>query len=193
MKEIIKYISTILNIKTDSMLVVADMESELHGIVDISEYKDYLRRNINYLGMEYMTGFQKFIKLTEMYKRQYAERTNKERLSKSQDTAQQLADKVRSVAPYVNHNQNLKPENFSANGECYFTAFERKQLAKIGSLTRCVNLQISVSGEDALLEKLKEQMIEIVMIQAIAKPKEKEEVNKSVASLMNMAASKVRA
>lgn len=191
MNELIKYTAEILNIKTNSKLVVFDMQSELQGITDIADYQKFIRSNINYLGMEYMTGFQKFIKLTEMYKRQYTEKTNQGRIGKGIDTAQKLANKIKEVSSHVEDNNDLTFINFSTDGKCYFTDFEIKQLKKIGSLNKCVRLQKSISGEDALLERLKGQMREIVLTKALVRPQEK--TDRNVAKLMSSMAEKVRA
>lgn len=162
MRELIEYLMAILNIKTDSSFVVLDMQNELKDIQDIPAYQKYIRSNINYLGMEYMTGFQKFIKLTEMYKRKENELLNKGRLEGSRDTAQKIAGKVKTVATMVEDNyiefKNIKD---------HFTPWELKELSKIGDAQKCVRLQKSVSGSDELYETLKEQLAEIVMSPAL--------------------------
>jgi len=167
MRDLIEYLMAILNVKTDSSFVVLDMQNELQDITDIADYQKFIRKNINYLGMEYMTGFQKFIKLTEMYKRQYTEKHNQERLLGSQDTARKLAVKVKSVASTIENN-DIEFKNIKD----FFTAWEIKELNKIGNAMKCIRLQKSVSGSDELYEKLKEQMREIVMVNMLDKPKE---------------------
>jgi len=172
MRDLIEYLMAILNIKTDSSFVVLDMQNELQDIIDIADYQKFIRKNINYLGMEYMTGFQKFIKLTEIYKRQYAEAHNQERLEASRNTAKELSQKVKTVSEAVEngaifHNMKIKGTN-----ENYFTNWELKELSKRGGSVHCVGLQKSVSGSDELYEKLKEQMREIVMVDMLDKPKE---------------------
>ena len=158
MRELIEYLMAILNIKTDSSFVVRDMQSELQGVQDILAYQKYIRSNINYLGMEYMTGFQKFIKLTEMYKRKENEALNQKRLGKSRNTARLLSDKVKTVASIIEDN-NIEFKNIKD----HFTSWELGELEKIGDAAKCVRLQKSVSGGDELYDRLKDQLETIVL------------------------------
>jgi len=190
MTELIDYLANILNIKTNSDLVILDMQNELQSITDIAHYRAFIRSNLNYLGMEYKTGFQKFIMLTEIYKKQYQVDAN--RLASSSSFAKQLAEKVRSVSSYVLENSDLECTNFVNDDGCIFTDFEQLHLGKVGSLLQCVRIQRSVSGEDELLSKLNASMQQIVINEAIGhKPQKK--TAKSVAGLIGGAVKGVRA
>ncbi len=183
MKELIKYLTAILNIKTDSDLVILDMTSEIQGVADIADYREFIRKNLNYLGMEYLTGFQKFVKLTEMYKRQYAEATNAGRIADSERVAIEIADKVKKIAPLLD-DKDLSFSSFKEGKP--FTKFEVSQLMKIGSLRSCVRLQRSVSGGDALLDKLKEVNKAIVINKALGH-KQADKTHKGVSNLIGNA------
>ena len=187
MNSIIGYIANILNIKTDSELVVLDMMSELKTITDIPDYQKFIKKNFNHYDLQYMTGFQKFIRLTEMYKLKRFEMQNKDRLKNSANFAFKLSEKVKTVSSKVKGNPELNFNNFRINGEPYFTEFEISQLSKIGSLYKCVQLQRSVSGRDALLERLQEQAREVIFQKALQKPE------KNVAELVTKVANSVRA
>ena len=67
MQELIKYIADILNIKTESVYTVQDMTEELTKIKDIAAYRSFIRDHINSIDVDYKTGFQKFILLTQKY------------------------------------------------------------------------------------------------------------------------------
>ncbi len=65
MHELIKYIGDILNIKTESVYTIQDMTEELSQIKDIGAYRSYIKDNL--AEIEYKTGFQKFLILTQNY------------------------------------------------------------------------------------------------------------------------------
>jgi ribonuclease HII len=166
MRDLIEYLVAILDIKTNSNFVILDITNEIKDIEDLAGYRDFMRRSFDYLGMEYYTGFQKFIKLTAIYKRQYAKDTNKQRISKSVQTASILAKKVKAITSYIEDGKE-DYNYFVSNEKPYFSKFEISQLQTIGGLRNCVRLQKSVSGDDVLLNRLKKQMQEIIIIQAL--------------------------
>jgi len=65
MHELIKYISDILNIKTESVYTIQDMTEELSKIKDIVAYRSYIKNNLN--SIEFKSGYQKFLILTQEY------------------------------------------------------------------------------------------------------------------------------
>jgi len=171
MREVVEYLTNILNIKTDSELVIIDMLDEIRSIKNMAEYRQYIRANINHLGMDYMTGFQKFILLTKKYKEKVAREDNAGRIERGNKYALELADKVRSVSGHVLDKPFLDFDNFVSNGKSIFTDFDKTELSKIGSLSSCANLQRSQSGKDMLFERLCGQMEKIVINKAISAPK----------------------
>lgn len=187
----VDYIKSIFKITGDNPYVISDIADDMAGVQNFDDFRVWLKSNINHIDTQYMNGFQKFTFLAKEYKKQYAKRTNSSRLSKSQDTAKQIADKIRSVAHHLDIDPNLTPHHFQIDGKCYFSKFEISQIEKIGGLHRCVMLQKSVSGEDALLERLRDEMAGIVMVQALAKPTE--QTNVKVSKLMRGVAHGVRA
>ena len=102
-----------------------------------------------------------------MYKKKTAEESNTERLGKSSLYAIKLAEKVRAVAGDALDNDKLGYSNFVNSDGCLFSKFDIEQLDKIGSLHACINIQRSVSGEDALLDRLDANMRHIVMSEAL--------------------------
>ncbi len=171
MREVVEYLTNILNIKTDSELVIIDMLDEIRSVKNMAEYRQYIRANINHLGMDYMTGFQKFILLTKKYKERAAREDNTERIEGGNKYALELSEKVRSVSIHVLDKPFLDFDNFVSNRAGIFTDFDKRELSKIGSLASCVNLQRSQSGQDMLFERLCVQMEKIVINKAISAPK----------------------
>lgn len=171
MREVVEYLTNILNIKTDSELVIIDMLDEIRSIKNIAEYRQYIRDNINHLGMDYMTGFQKFILLTKKYKERAAREDNAGRIEGGNKYALELSEKVRSISGHILDKAFLDFDNFVSNGKSIFTDFDKTELSKIGSLVCCANLQRSKSGQDMLFERLCVQMEKIVINKAICAPK----------------------
>ena len=97
MRDLIIYISALLNIKHDSTFVVLDMEEEVLGIKDLVRYRKYIKANENYLGSDYKTGLQKFNHLTAKYKAMIATEENTDRLANGNKFALELSAKVGAV------------------------------------------------------------------------------------------------
>ena len=182
MKDLIEYLVSILNIKTNSSFVILDMTEEIKEIEDLVEYRNFMRQSFDYLGMEYYTGFQKFIKLTAIYKRQYTKNKNAQRISKSVKVASILAQKIKDVQSYI-ENGKEDYSDFNSDEKCYFSKFEISQIERLGGLRNCVRLQKSVSGDDELLNQLKAQMEEMIIVQAL--PSLETKTNKKMAKMLN--------
>lgn len=65
--ELIKYVFNLFNLKED-VFIAEDVASEINKIKDKAGYLRYLRDNINCI--QYVTSYQKFIQLTDNYKRE---------------------------------------------------------------------------------------------------------------------------
>jgi len=67
MHNLIKYVSDILNVKTEGVYTIQDMTEELGKVQDIVAYRGYIKDNIQHIDLDYTTGYQKFIILTRKY------------------------------------------------------------------------------------------------------------------------------
>ena len=67
MHNLIKYISDILNIKTESVYTIQDMTEELSKIRDIVAYRSYIKDHMK--SIDFVNGYQKFLLLTQQYLR----------------------------------------------------------------------------------------------------------------------------
>jgi len=180
---LIEYITEILNIKTKSELVILDIRTELQEIEDIVSYKNYIKENLNHIDMQYMKGFQKFIHLTNLYKKEMFEIYNKDRLENAVTTAHKIADKVCTISK-LSKSKAAKFEKFKTKDGNYFTSFEIKQLKRIGTVRECIKLQKSHSGHDPLLIRLEQSLKKLVGIEQIENKtsrKTKELIIKSLA------------
>ncbi len=143
----IDYIAQLLNIKTQSELVILDISNELFQLDDPGDFIVYLRKNYNHFNTNYLTGFQKFLYLLDLYK-------NKSISEKSIDEITLMCQKVNNVGRQLGENTQANFEDIfskDANGTSrYFTQKEIEILSLIGNLGYCVRLQKTVSGTDAL-------------------------------------------
>jgi len=143
----IDYITQLLNIKTESELVILDIGNELSKLDDPADFIVYLRKNYNHYHTTYLTGFQKFLYLLDLYK-------NKSITEKSIDEIKLISQKVNNVARQLGEHTEANFEDIflnDANNKLrYFTQKEIEILNLIGNLGYCIRLQKSVSGTDAL-------------------------------------------
>ena len=152
MQNLINYVASILNIKIDNPLVITDMEHELQQIEDLAAYREYIRDNFS--TVEYATGFQKFIILTNQYK------SMQEMANIPMDVASSfsktLADKVEEARVFLKNELevgNDKPfSRLKQEGESYFTDKELAALAELGTARYLVELAELKELEDKLIE-----------------------------------------
>ena len=175
MKEIQEHIVRTLNIKDADTLVFERIEKTLTQVPNIPQFIGYIEKNMFHIDLQYINGYQKFIKLTKRYTDGLVKIQSKEALSHVPSRAKELADKVKNVSSTYDDNQyariflnrNTKELNYrSFKG--YFAKQDIKTLSIIGSLKRCIYLQRSTSGVDALEENLK-SILESMAIKAVSK------------------------
>ncbi len=169
MNELILYITELLNIKTDSKIVVLEIEKELKTIEDMALYQRYINKHFDNEELRYKTGFQKFLELTKKYKAGVIELKAKPQLTEAKSKAKLLAEKVNSTSVQFdksewqrNHlgytHKELNFKSFKLDKKPYFTKEEIGILNTIGTLKKCLALQRMSSSED-LLEKNIEQIL----------------------------------
>lgn len=66
--ELTKYIKTTLNIDTSNPYIVDDILEELESISNLNEFKSYLKAQTTQKEYQYLTNFQKFLKIAQNYK-----------------------------------------------------------------------------------------------------------------------------
>jgi len=154
----VDYISQLLNIKTESELVVLDIGNELSQLDDPADFIVYLRKNYNHYHTTYLTGFQKFLYLLELYK-------SKTISNKGADEIKLISQKVNNVGHQLGEHTEANFEDIflnDANGKLrYFTQKETEILNLIGNLGYCIRLQKSVSGTDALETEIHNKILSL--------------------------------
>jgi len=196
MNNLFKEILNILNIKNPSDIELARIESTLEN-VDVDKFLTYLLKNFNHYDLKFLNGSQKFIEISKWYFDGVLLSENKEKLSLIDTRAKELAQKVRKTKdPYEKSEYQRaylgyehKELNFH-NFEGYFRDEDAAILKTVGNLGKCLQLQESISGRDALEDKLSEILKAIVIRGASQTALEDKSANRDVMKLANTTARK---
>ncbi len=133
MREIIEYLSAILNIKTGSELVIVDMSEEIEKVNDISTYRRYIKENLKHIDLDYLTGFQKFILLTDKYLKQQEDAILESKFEQGEIYAKALTSKVKKCRNFI-EDKNISFAMIRGENQTeYFKDHELRMLKKIGS------------------------------------------------------------
>jgi hypothetical protein len=157
MTDIIAHIIRVLNIKDADDTVFSRLKIGLEQIQDIPSYLAYLEKYYNHADLSYMTGYQKYLELTKRYTKGLAERMAQPQIEAGNKRAKELAGKVKEVTnafeeseykrKYLGYrHKQLDFHSFKG----FFTKEDTAILKTIGNLDKCIRLQESVSGSDAL-------------------------------------------
>ena len=123
MLNLVKYIIEILNIKSDSSFTTMDIESELKKVGDYEMYREYIRDNIENYDLKFNTGFQKFIILTNRFKRIEEDRKLTDTFTKATSYAKIIAEKVELCRSHVEFSM-CGFKNVFVDNERYFEVHE---------------------------------------------------------------------
>jgi len=165
MQNLINYTASILNIKIDNPLIIEDMKQELQKVENLVEYREYIRENIKNIDLDYQTGFQKFIILTNKYLNEQEQMKLPNELA--QNFSKQLTHKVEQARTFIKNQIELGNEKpFSSlvvDGHKFFTDKELKALLGLG--------RSSVIVELSEQHKLTDNLITLFLGKFIAKSK----------------------
>lgn len=179
MVEKVEYIASIFKIDVNSQYAVLDIAEELRKIDSFDDFRNWLKVNLNHYDAQYLKPYEKFVFLTCKYINKRLEFENSERITKGKLYAIELSSKVKAVSYYVEERgatyEKLKIKN--TNKEI-FSSFDKSQLEKVGGLFVAVRLQKSISGTDALADKLEELAYDLIVTNTIEyEPQKKTENN----------------
>ncbi len=130
--EMVKYIAGILNIKIDTKLIVADMTAELSKVKNLANYRAFIRENLKSADVEYQTGFQKFITLTDKYLGIEEDQELSGIYDRGEAYAKAIAAKVKQVRTLV-ADANCGFRDIKLEGALFFEIKELSSLAAVGS------------------------------------------------------------
>lgn len=174
MIEKVEYIKSIFKIDADNSYLITDIAEELVKIEDFDNYRKWLKVNLNHYDSQYMKPFEKFVFLTQKYLKQRLEIENSERITNGRLYALELSSKVKAVSSYVEeYGATYEDLKLKGSDKELFSGFDKSQLAKVGGLQSAVQLQKSVSGSDALVDKLEQLAYDLIIYNIIEyKPSE---------------------
>lgn len=152
MLNLLKYVADVLNIKTDNPLTIEDMKFELQQIEDLVVYREYIRDNFS--SVEYATGFQKFIILTNKFKKLQEE--SKIPMDIANSFSVELARKVETARVFLKNELevgNDRPfSKLKQDGEKFFTMKELTALSELGTARYLVELSEQNRLKDELVK-----------------------------------------
>ncbi len=137
--EMVKYIAGILNIKIDTKLIVADMTEELSKVKNLANYRAFIRENLKSADVEYQTGFQKFIILTDKFLGIEEDQALSDTYDRGEAYAKAIAAKVKQVRSLV-ANENCRFSDIKLEGNMFFEMKELLSLAAVGSTQGVIEL-----------------------------------------------------
>ncbi len=174
-KEVVAYLCEMLNIKTDSYLIVDDMIEELITINDLKAFKGYLKAKMNTEPYQYLNGFQKFSKAIIEYKNinshskdEAIENYCRKLIQKIRTVARAIDESLPNGLRYNDFCESATFENFKSDGECAFTEKEQRLLNEVGA---CKIWLLTYDDNDFLLKLMR--AIQRLNQKHLAPPQEK--------------------
>lgn len=155
MQNLLKYVSDILNIKTDSPYTIADMQEELESIRDITAYRHYIRDNIDHFDADYKTGFQKFIVLTRKYRALEYDATDGIEINRR---AKELTAKVAACRTYIADTNGAFSTVKKTDGEYLFDADDIRIMRASGSAMYIIEASRCNTLEEQFRRVLKKEI-----------------------------------
>ena len=143
--EVLNYVIEKLNIKSESDLVLMDIQQDLASIQNLNDFRIFIKENQRNSEFNYLTGVQKFDAMFMKFK-------EKEKIVKDDSMTRKckvIIDKLTSsssaidraipgISATIKFLANVKYEQLMRNNECAFTQQEQKLLNEVGSLEYCL-------------------------------------------------------
>lgn len=155
--EILNYVIEKLNIKSESYLVLMDIQQDLSSLQNINEFRIYLKENQSNSDFKYLTGVQKFDAMFKKFKEKEKILKDDSMTRKCKEIIDNLASSSSAIdraIPGITETKkflvNVKYEQLMRNNECAFTQQDQKLLNEVGSLEYC----LSHFQDDNFLNKL---------------------------------------
>ena len=178
MLKLTEYVMEVLNIKSENSFVIQDIATELTKVNDLVAYKNYIRENIKSVDVDYLTGFQKFIQLTDKYLKNQDDTILGAKYLQGEKYSKELSAKVKECRNFVEDNY-IEFSNVKIEGEKYFKDHELRMFEKIGSK----EVILEYSKINRLAGEIYKEYVKAVQIQH----KQKSLPNKDVMKLVRRA------
>lgn len=155
--DVLKYLCTVLNISTDSDLIIMDIADDLTKIHDLALFRSYIKENMLNSKYQYLTGYQKFVGLMNDFQRDSKPKLDAITEQKVFNFSDTLYKKTCDVFDMVNwHIQTGKTlDQFVME-----KSFNEKEMAVLNSIgTKQEILNLVKFGKTKLESKIKEVII----------------------------------
>jgi len=141
MNELIEYVCEMLNIKTSSTFIVADIKKELSGIKNIERYVDFIKENINHIDLKFNTGIQKFTILTKRFKEIEFDESKPKTIESNAFVILKKLNAIRNIAKNEIEKGVHSPLKYiQKDGEKLFEKWELSVIKSIGSESYVIEL-----------------------------------------------------
>lgn len=167
-------IRDIFNLKNISEVMIEKINNEISQIQNLPNLLAYFEANLNHANLEFMSGYQKYVTLLKQFNKKVMEFLAKDQISIAPTRAKELSSKVKAItsafeeSEYKRINLNYPHKQLDFHSFVnYFTKEDTAILKTIGNLWKCIKLQGSVSGQDALEFRIK-KILDAIAIRGVS-------------------------
>ena len=180
------YFINLLNISIEDELTMIDMLQELEVIEDLNSFRIFVKRRFNYEKFRFLTGYQKFISLSNEFRKENKLKLDAETQERVDNYSEMLFNKITRVIEEINFKlQELGKkiddfdylETLKKNG---FVASDIEILNTIGDKKRMFHLALYSKHE------LKERIERIVNKKTLIKVYPQLEIDKNYSDSENI-------
>ena len=180
------YFINLLNISIEDELTMIDMLQELEVIEDLNSFRIFVKRRFNYEKFRFLTGYQKFISLSNEFRKENKLKLDAETQERVDNYSEMLFNKITRVIQEINFKlQELGKkiddldylETLKKNG---FVASDIEILNTIGDKKRMFHLALYSKHE------LKERIERIVNKKTLIKVYPQLEIDKNYSDSENI-------
>jgi hypothetical protein len=166
----INYITVALNIKNDNYFIISDIFEELEKIKDLSNFKEFIKNEVkNPTYSKYSNGFQKFLKICEVYQPSLKIELDEKESIKVQTYSDKLFSKTTSVFDEIDYQVSIgKDINSTQMTNFIYANFDDKERAVLKQIGDRNRLLFMIRG---MREALREQINKIVEDLSLEKKK----------------------
>ncbi len=164
---VIGYITEVLNLNTENKLVLLDVQEDLKSIHDLALFRVFIKDNFSNPEYKYLTGYQKFLALTNDFKKANKPRLNIDQKVKAQNYTEILFKKTVDVFDWINwevqvgcdlYDKKISQKLFKVFGDESKDLQVLEQIGKRPELLRLVN-----NHKELLREKIEKIVFRLTL------------------------------
>jgi len=166
--DVIKYLGSVLNIDTEDSMIFDEMIEDLKRLKEFTGYKDFIKSNFNHEKYKYLNGYQKFLVLTDDFKKGIVQITYKtviedkekfiekfiSKIKGINNTITELAEKEEKFPAQIKYERKIETNYMNLKTKDGIALFNKKELELIKRLN-CSFEYILTLDESQLARNLK--------------------------------------